>query len=236
MTNPADQLHGYLDNLITRFLNTKTTHEQLKELSSWWAPGRNDALRLGLQFFRHARYSMHRIVLVEIHSFISGRDDKSLVDWLRKAYEHAEALRPTRYVPRPKDEHVPIGEEEYRSIVKNHQQMLGRKRDLEERITELRHNLIAHFDSQYFDDPEAATEDHPVKVEEIDDLIDVISEILETHHLYLLGGDLSTEVHGGGSINAVLDYVRAFQRARQDSDLIADGFSPRKYLGDDYES
>jgi hypothetical protein len=41
--------------------------------------------------------------------------------------------------------------------------MLGRRRDLEERITELRHNLIAHFDSQYFDNPEAATEEYPVE-------------------------------------------------------------------------
>jgi len=176
---------------------------------------------------------MHRIVLVEIHSFISGRDDKSLVDWLRKAYEHAGALQPTRYV---KDKYVSINEGEYRSIVKNHQQMLGRRRDLEDRIRELRHNLIAHFDSQYFDNPEAAKEEHPVEVEEIDDLIEVISEILETHHLYLLGGDLTMEVYGGGSIDAVLDYVRAFQRARQDFDLIADGFSPPEYRGDDYEA
>jgi hypothetical protein len=40
----------------------------------------------------------------------------------------------------------------------------------------------------------------------------VISEILETHHLYLLGGDLAMEIYGGRSIETVLDYVRAFQK------------------------
>lgn len=235
MQAPSEDLPEYLDTLIKRFLNTKSIHKQLKELSEWRRPNRIEAFKMGSFFFRLAEYSMNRIVLIELAAFTSSKEDKSLVDWLEKARTHAGSLQPTRYIPRPRDEHVEIETSEYTSIVEEHLGQINKNKSLIEKIQDRRNESIAHFDSKFFGGDASVDEEYPIKVQEVSNLMDVISEILREHHLYILGGDLDMQIHGRGSIDAVLDYARAFQRIRQDHDLLEEGFRPRSYRGDDYE-
>jgi hypothetical protein len=235
MQAPGEELPEYLETLINRFLNTKSIHQQLKELSEWRRPNRIEAFKMGSFFFRLAEYSMNRIVLIELAAFTSSEEDNSLVDWLEKARTHAGSLQPTRYIPRPRDERVEIEMDEYISIVQDHLDQLRENRELIDRIQNRRNESVAHFDSKFFGGDASVDEEYPIKVQEVSNLIDVIGEILREHHLYILDGDIKMHIHGRGSIDTVLDYVRAFQRIRQDYDLIEEGFRPRSYRGDDYE-
>ena len=50
MNNPKTQLREYLDRLIRRFLNTKSLYLELKRISGWRTPIRDEAYNLGVYF------------------------------------------------------------------------------------------------------------------------------------------------------------------------------------------
>src|SRR3990167_5351759 len=125
MKNPKTQLREYLDTLIHRFLNTKSLYQKLKRIYGWKTPKRFEAYNLGTYFFELAEYSLLRIVLVEMSMLLSKNEERSLIDWLKKAREHAASLGPTRYSPSYSGgERQPIKEKEYRALIDRHKNRL----------------------------------------------------------------------------------------------------------------
>ena len=102
-----------------------------------------------------------------------------------------------------------------------------------DRIKALRDKSIAHLDKTYFDNPSAIDRDYPINNDEIVQLIEVVSKILNQHYRYLFQADLRMEILSEMNVDAVLNYARAFQRIRKDKVLIESGFRPVKYLAED---
>ena len=73
--NPKEKLREYLDQLIHRFLNTKSLFQELNRIYSWYAPGRLETINLGTYFFQLSTYSMTRIYLVELAIILSEKED-----------------------------------------------------------------------------------------------------------------------------------------------------------------
>jgi AbiU2 len=235
MKNPKTQLHEYLGTLIHRFLNTKSLYQELKRIYGWKTPKRFEAYNLGTYFFELAEYSLLRIVLVEMSMLLSKNEERSLIDWLRKAREHAPSLRPTHYNPSySASDRQPINEKEYRALIDSHKSRLDAQQHVIDRIKAHRDKAIAHFDSAYFNNPKALNK-YPLTYSDIDRLMDVVSEILRKHHSCLSKADLRMEILSTRNVDLVLNYARAFQRARKDRALIKKGFKPVAYLRDEYE-
>ena len=116
-----------------------------------------------------------------------------------------------------------------------HIAQLEARKDTITRIKGRRDKAIVHLDRKYFDDPQALSRDYPVTDNDLDDLIELVGSILRKHHSCLFGSDIVMEVKSAYTIDAVLEYTRAFMRARQDFDLIKTGFRPELYLREDYE-
>lgn len=230
MNNPREELKDYLDQIIHRFLNTKSIFQELNKINSWSTPERIETMNHGLHFFQLAIYSMTRIYLVELAAILSEREERSLIDWLRKAWEHAKSIYPTRYNANCKDEREPIKAVEYQSIIDKNQSELDAHEILINRIKAWRDKLIAHIDKKYFNEPSAIYQDHQIYITEIVQLIETVSKILHEHYLYLFKADLRMEILSEMDVNSVLEYVRAFQRIRNDKELINSGFRPVVYL------
>jgi hypothetical protein len=173
---------------------------------------------------------MTRIYLVELAAILSAREERSLIDWLKKAREHAKSLSPTRYNPICKDEREPIKAEEYQSIIDKNQSELNSHKILINRIKAWRDKLIAHIDKKYFNEPSAIYQDYQIYNTEIDQLIEAVSKIMHEHYLYLFKAGLRMEILSEMDVDSVLNYVRAFQRIRNDKALINSGFRPVVYL------
>ena len=232
MINPKEKLREYLDQIIHRFLNTKSLFHELKRINSWSTPDRLETLNHGYYFFQLSTYSITRIYLVELATILSEKKGRSLMDWLKKACEHAKSICPTCYNPNHKGggEREPIKAEEYKSIIAQNLRELDSHENVISRIKALRDKSIAHLDKKYFDNPSAIYKDYPINNTEIDQLIEAVSKILHEHYLYLFQADLRMEILSEMNIDAVLNYVRAFQRVRKDKELIKSGFRPVDYL------
>ena len=231
MINPKEKLREYLDQIIHRFLNTKSIFQELNRIYSWSTPDRLETLNHGSYFFQLSTYSMTRIYLVEMAAILSEKEDRSLIDWLKKAHEHAKSICPTRYNPNyDKGEREPIKTEEFKTIICQHLKELNSHEKVIDRIKALRDKSFAHLDKTYFDNPSAIYNDYPIKNDEIDKLIETVSKILNEHYKYLFQADLRMEILSEMNVDAVLNYVRAFQRIRKDKELIKNGFRPAIYL------
>ena len=118
MKNPKIELTRYLEILIHRFLILKSLYQELKRIHGWKTPARIEAYNRGAYCFEVAEYSLFRIALVEIASLLSEKEQRSLVDWLKKAREHARSLKPTSYVPSDRGvERQLINETRYRELI-----------------------------------------------------------------------------------------------------------------------
>ena len=236
MNNPKAELQKYLDRLIRRYLNIKSLHQQLKSIFEWETPAKIEALNLGAYFFQLVTYSLSRTVLVELSMFLSEREARSLLDWLKKAKEHAASVKPTRYNARNiGGEREPIKPEEYRAIIDDQIAQLHAREDVIDRIKARRDKAIAHLDKAYFDDPKALDRDYPLGDDDIDNLMEVVGSILRKHHSCIFQADMRMEVVSVHTVDTVLQYARAFMRARRDFNLIEKGFRPAAYIQDDYK-
>lgn len=215
MKNPKTRLREYLDRLIRRFLNTKSLYLELKRISGWQIPGRIEAFNLGGYFFELAKYGLWRTILVEMAMILSPKEQVSLIDWLKKAREHAPSLAPTRYNPSYSSvKREPIKPKEYRALIDRHINRLDAQRDVIHRIKSQRDKAIAHLDKAYFDNPKALDKDYPLRDDDIDRLVEVVSDILGKHHSCLFEADLRMENLSTRNVDVVLKYARAFQRTR----------------------
>ena len=236
MHNPKVELREYLDNLIHRYLNIKSMNQQHKSILEWKTPTRIEALNLGSHFFLLVAYSLERTVLVELLMLLSQGEERSLLDWLKKAREHAAAMKPTRYNPNYSGgEREPIKPKEYRALIDDQIAQLDARKNITERIKARRDKAIAHLDKAYFDDPKALYRDYPLSDNDINDLMEVVSSILRKHHSCLFEADIVMEVSSVHTVDTVLQYTRAFMRVRKDCDLIEKGFMPQLYMRDDYQ-
>jgi hypothetical protein len=159
--------------------------------------------------------------------FLSEKEARSLLDWLTKAKEHAASVKPTRYnASYSGGERKPIKPEEYRAIIDDQIAQLHARKDVIDRIKARRDKAIAHLDKAYFDDPKALDRDYPLGNDDIDDLMEVVSSTLRKHHSCLFEADMRMEVVSVHTVDTVLQYARAFMRARRDFNLIEKGFRP----------
>lgn len=238
MRNPHDELRGYFEKLVYRYLNINSLRQQLSSIAEWTThaktPDNIEALRLGHYFFQLAIYGISRIVLVELSMFLSEAEDRSLLDWLYKAKEHAGSMKPTRYNA-TLSEQEPIEVAEYRTIIDRQISQLQNQQDTIDRIKSRRDKGIAHLDKKYFDDTNAIESDFPIGDHEIDDLMELVSCILRMHYNCLFEADVTLEVQSVNNVETLLRYARAWMRARRDFSLINIGFSPIVFERDDYE-
>ena len=236
MKDPGKQLRDYLEKLIRRFLYIKSLDRQLKLINEWETPYRVEALNIGSYFFMLVTYSFARTILIELCKLVSEKEQKSLVDWLKKAKEHAAAIRPTRYNPDYSDtERESIKPEEYSIIIDSHEGQLDSQKAVISRVKAQRDRALTHADAAYFNNPQELYKHYPLSTSDIDGLMDTVSDILRTQHVYILESDLHMEISSAHNVDLILRLARAFHRVRKDKKLIARGFKPVDYLYDDNE-
>ena len=237
MRNPHDELRNYFTKLVHRYLNINSLRQQLNSISEWTknakSPDDIEAFNLGHYFLQLATYSISRIVLVELSMLLSEKENRSLLDWLCKAKEHAGSMKPTCYNA-TLSRLEPVKPEKYRAVIDDHIAQLRAKEELIDRIKAHRDKSIAHMDRKYFDDTESIERDYPLTEPEIDDLMDRVSCILRKHHNCLLQADVSLEVQSIHNVGKLLEYARAWMRVRRDPDFVNKGLRPVDYERDDY--
>lgn len=87
MEDPKKQLNEYLNNLIFRYLHIHSLNHQVSLILEWESPGKLQTLNIGSHFFNLTINNFSRTVLLELCKLVSNREQKSLIDWLRKAKE-----------------------------------------------------------------------------------------------------------------------------------------------------
>lgn len=235
MKDPHAELRTYLNELINRYLNIRSLYQELKSTREWETRAKIDDLNVGAHFFHLVSYSLSRIFLVELSMLLSDRKNRSLLDWLKKAREHAASVKPTRYnATHSEGEREPVKPEKYRAIIDCQIGQLCAREKVIRRIKTWRDKAIAHLDKDYFRDPEAFHAKCPLKEDDINELMDVVRGILRKHYSFLFEADINMEVRSVHGIDSVMRPARAFIRARRDRNLIGKGFKPVVYEQDDY--
>jgi hypothetical protein len=161
-------------------------------------------------------------------ALLSDTEEKSLIDWLTKASDHAASLEPTRYNPTTQKREA-IKQNRYRDLINDHKKRLTAQQTAIDRIKAWRDKAIAHFDTRFFFDPQDLATKYPLSYADIDCLMDIISDILRKHYSCLFGRDPRPELLTLRNVDKLLKYARAFNRARKDRDLIRKGFKPINY-------
>ena len=233
MKNPNDELREYLNKLIHHYLNIKSLDQQLKSIYEWNTPARSKTLNLGAHFFWVANYSISRIIFVELLMFLSEDEDRSLLDWLKKAKEHAASMNPTRF-NKIEREYELIKPKKYCCIIDCQIAQLQVRQDVIDRIKAHRDKAIVHLDKKYFNDSQALDTNYPLSAGDIDDLMEVVSCILRKHYSCLFQASMSMEVASVQNVDTLLQYARAWMRVRRDRNLLDKGFKPFEYMRDDY--
>lgn len=231
MRDPRSELRDYLQRLVYRYFNLGSLQRELHIIEGWRSRSGTSAYGLGTYFFALVGYSFRRIILVELASLLSEGEEKSLLDWLGKAREHAAHLQPSLYDASCSRQRSMVLDE-YREIIERQLSEIGRHQDTIERIKTHRDKAIAHLDRAYFNNPEKLYMDYPLKDDDIDCLLDLVKNILRNHYEYLFNVDADLEVGSAATSDTLLRYAEAFLRAGNDRDLIAKGFRPRDYLVD----
>ena len=236
MTNPEVELRDYLDTLIKRFfLYIVMLNDELKILNEWFVrkPEGLETLNIGASFFQLVQRSFRQTLLIELCKFIDS--EKSLKDFLTKARECAEPLKSSTYnIDTGKREIIPISD--YIEIIDEHLTKLNSHGGTTSNLKSRRDKELAHTDSSFFNNPQKLLETYLLFDDDIDELLETISEILREHGVYLFGSDMDLKtVYTIYDIGRVLQFVRAFNRAQKDKSLEANGIYASKYKWDDYK-
>ena len=138
-------------------------------------------LTLVITSFSLPLYSVSRIVLVELSMFLSEKEERSLLDWLYKAKEHAGSMKPTRYNADLRRQE-PMKIEEYRSLIDDQIAQLHANKKVIDKIKAHRDKAIVHLDKKYFDSAESIDRIYPLGDKDIDVLMDTVSGVLRKHY------------------------------------------------------
>jgi len=238
MKNPHDELREYFKKLFYRYLYITSLHQELKTIYRWNISARIGAINeIGGGFFSLVVYNFQRTVLLELSMFLSGKEKRSLFDWLKKAREHAASVKPTRYKITD-DRYELIETEKYRAIIDDQIDQLQARENIINRIKAHRDKRIAHLDKKFFDRYSMSLdEEYLLNGDDIDELIEVVSCILQKHYGYLLGASTTTKVGTLRNVEQVLRYAYAWAQARKDFDLIRGkkAFRPAEYERDEQQ-
>jgi hypothetical protein len=146
--------------------------------------------------------------LIELCIYLSKREKKSLSDFLVKAEENADVTEVHN-----------IDARQYKLIIQEHRKQLEKKDNLIARIKTIRNKNIAHADEAFFKNPNDIYKKYPIHTSETDELLDIISNILKDHHIYLFGRDMDMVFRTSSGIEAILIYTRAYKRIWEDDRL-----------------
>jgi AbiU2 len=232
MTNPKEELHNYLERLISRLLYIKGINKQLKLLEEWEIPSRIIAIEIGSYFFRLVSFSFNRTLLIELYLLLDDREAKGIIDFLNKAHEHAQAVEPSNYNSETGKREI-ISVNEYRKIIQKQREMLNSQKSIIENIKERRDKSLAHSDAKYFNKPENIYIKFPLSNNDIETIIEVATEILRMQNIYLFESDLDIQVHATSNVDTILTNTRGFNRLwfdKRATDLL-----PGLYRVDDFE-
>jgi hypothetical protein len=161
-------------------------------------------------------------------ALLSDKEEKSLIDWLTKANDHAASLEPTHYNATTQKRES-IKQNRYRDLINDHKKRLACQQTAIDHIKAWRDKAIAHFDTRFFFDHQDLAAKYPLTYADIDRLMDMISDILRKHYSCLFGRDPRPELLSLRNVDKLLKYAGAFNRARNDRDLIRKGFKPINY-------
>ncbi|MFH5883658.1 hypothetical protein ACG2F4_05055 [Halalkalibaculum sp. DA3122] len=213
MTNPEETLKQYLRTLVENFVYLNSILDQVNEFYSWFTENGDQAIRTGGWFYKVSLFSFKRILTIETCKFLLDREERSLIDWLNKAKEHANSLNPTEY-RREGFEHklVPLTVEEYQSIIDEQIEALSNHDDLKNDLKSLRDKGFAHADKEYFENPDKLETDFLITWDDFNMIFKLISEILRRHHVLILNADVNLHLSAAGTIENILKHTRAFQR------------------------
>lgn len=232
MTNPKEELRDYLKILIHRLLYIKGINKQLKLIKEWETPNRIVALEIGSYFFKLIGFSFNRTLLIELCLLLDGREDKSIIDWLNKALEHAKSLEPSIYNSE-KGQWEISNVNSYQKIIGEQQELINSKKIIINNIKGRRDATLVHSDAKYFNNPEDTYTKFPLTNNDIESVIETATKILRMQYLYLFNSDLDIQVHATSNIDTILGYTRAFRRVWEDKRALA--LYPVLYKLDDYK-
>lgn len=183
MQNPENELREYLKRLVYRFLFITGLKKQLSLMREWEQTNRIEALNEGSYFFRLVSFSFTRTILIELAKFISEKEKKSLIDFLKKVKDNSTTIFPTKYNPKSEMREV-ISAKEYRNLITEHLNMINSHKELISKIKTRRDKALAHSDSTFFNNDKLIYEKYPISLDDIDNLMETIDEILNAHHVH----------------------------------------------------
>ena len=238
MKNPPAELREYFDKLFHRYLYITILHQELKTIYGWNTSDRIEVLNeIGRGFFSLIVYNFQRTVLLELSMFLSKKEERSLFDWLKKAKEHAASVEPTSYKA-TNDKHELIETETYCAIIDDQIAQLQDREDIINRIKAHRDKGIAHLEKKFFDIYYISLDEkYPLNDDDIDELMEVVSCILQKQYSCLFKAGTTTKVGTLQGVDKVLRYTYAWAQARKDFDLIKGNkvFRPAEYERDEYK-
>ena len=233
MINPIKEIPEYLEKLVRQYLFITGMNRQLEIMREWEAPNRIEALNEGSYFFRLVSYSFTRTIFIELAKFISKNEERSLIDFLEKAKMFSKSIFPAKYNQEIENRES-ISTEEYTKIIDSQLQKIQEQEKIITSIKKRRDTVFAHTDSKYFNNPNIVYEHFPISLSDVDNLMLLITDILRTHHSFLLNSDIDLEIKSLGNVDNILINNRAFRRVWKDKRIIECGIKPFQYKLDDY--
>jgi hypothetical protein len=237
MKNPEENLKVYLKTLVHNLIYLNSILDQVNEFYSWLSDNGEKAIHEGGWFYKVSLYSFKRILTIEACKLLLDREERSLIDWLNKAHEHAGSLNPTEYKPRQgyKNDLRRLSVEEFRSIIDEQRERLDINNELILNMKNLRDKGFAHGDKEYFENPEKLETDFLITWDEFNEIYSLMSSIVKKHYSLLFNSDMDMHLTAYGSIKNVLMHTRAFQRIWNNRTLIDMDLKLYAFKSDDYD-
>lgn len=231
MINPKKEMRDYLNNLIQQQFFINGLNKQLKIFQDWKTDDRVESLNIGAYFFRLVTYSFNRTIIIELCKLLSDKEGKSITDFLIKSKGHYNSIEPTTFNT-TLQQREKIKKVEYLKTIEEQENIIFSKKDIINNIKAHRDKVLVHSDASYFKDRNKLYEDYPFYVNQVDELLTITGDILNSHHIMLLESDLEMEISSLSNVDSILTYVRAYHRIINDPAM--EKHDPLKYKWDDY--
>lgn len=233
MVNPESVLKSYLETLVHHLIYLNSILDQVNEFNDWFATDGDKAIHIGGWFYKVSLYSFKRILTIEACKLLLKREQRSLIDWLNRASEHANSLNPSYYVSRIGYTAMDITE--YRNLIEEQKNSISNFEELIQNMKSLRDKGFTHSDKEYFDNPAKLETDFQISWNEFNDIYSLMSSIVKKQYSLLFNSDMNMHLSAHGTIKTVLNHTRAFQRVLENRELHNLGLRLYTFKSDDYD-
>lgn len=201
------EIIAHLEEMRDSVLYTVTLLHQINLLNEWEQNDPDDEAGIRGQFFGMVSVCFYRVIVLECYKLIWDTEHQNLYQFLNQLSRYYVEIKPED------GDGNKIEKSEYINLIRSQKKALSKFETVKDNIQNLRNNLIAHSDKEYYLNKHQVSREFPVSWSDINNLLDLIKSIIRKHYSLLTDADIDmSRIHSSRNAKIYLTRLRAMER------------------------